>query len=252
MSPDIKTIEDLSLNAWPSHQMQVYDGWILRFSYYYTHRTNCVERIGASSLPFDEKIRYCEEIYRRWQTPCVFKISPLTEEGLDDMLKDRSYRIEHRIHNMTCSIYGNVRPSITETPLPLTLEDHVSEKSLSGLFTLKNTTNADHLRVVPSMYAAIPKDLIAVSAWDEQGIAATGLGILDRDYIGIYAIHVADRARRMGVASSICQTLISEGGHRGARRAYLQVVADNTPAITLYEKLGFSALYSCWFRVREV
>lgn len=37
---DIKTIEDLSLNAWPSHQMQVYDGWILRFSYFYTHRTN--------------------------------------------------------------------------------------------------------------------------------------------------------------------------------------------------------------------
>ena len=33
---DIKTIEDLSLNAWPSHQMQVYDGWILRFSYFYT------------------------------------------------------------------------------------------------------------------------------------------------------------------------------------------------------------------------
>lgn len=47
---DIKTIEDLSLNAWPSHQMQVYDGWILRFSYFYTHRTNCAEPIGASIL----------------------------------------------------------------------------------------------------------------------------------------------------------------------------------------------------------
>ena len=66
---DIKTIEDLSLNAWPSHQMQLYDGWILRFSYFYTHRTNCVEQVGTSLLPLEEKISYCEDIYRRWKTP---------------------------------------------------------------------------------------------------------------------------------------------------------------------------------------
>ena len=46
MRNNIKIIEDLSLNAWPSHQMQIYDGWILRFSYFYTHRTNCIEQIG--------------------------------------------------------------------------------------------------------------------------------------------------------------------------------------------------------------
>ena len=31
MNPMIKTIEDISLNAWPSHQIQIYDGWLLRF-----------------------------------------------------------------------------------------------------------------------------------------------------------------------------------------------------------------------------
>ena len=46
MNTLIKTIEDLSLNAWPSHQIELYDGWILRFSYFYTHRTNSVEQIG--------------------------------------------------------------------------------------------------------------------------------------------------------------------------------------------------------------
>ena len=56
MDTMIKTIEDLSLNAWPSHQMQLYDGWILRFSYFYTHRTNSVEQIGTSTLPLDTKL----------------------------------------------------------------------------------------------------------------------------------------------------------------------------------------------------
>ena len=61
MKPTIKMIEDLSLNAWPSHQIQLYDGWLLRFSYFYTHRTNCVEQIGPSSIPIEEKINFCED-----------------------------------------------------------------------------------------------------------------------------------------------------------------------------------------------
>ena len=47
METTIKKIEDMSLNAWPSHKMELYDGWILRFSYFYTHRTNSVEHLLA-------------------------------------------------------------------------------------------------------------------------------------------------------------------------------------------------------------
>ena len=67
MKPTIKMIEDLSLNAWPSHQIQLYDGWLLRFSYFYTHRTNCVEQIGPASIPIEEKINFCEDAYHRWE-----------------------------------------------------------------------------------------------------------------------------------------------------------------------------------------
>ena len=65
----------MSLNAWPSHKMELYDGWILRFSYFYTHRTNSVEQFGNSTLTWREKIPYCESVYKRLGTPAVFKIS---------------------------------------------------------------------------------------------------------------------------------------------------------------------------------
>ena len=61
----------MSLNAWPSHKMELYDGWILRFSYFYTHRTNSVEQFGNSTLTWREKIPYCESVYRRLGTPAV-------------------------------------------------------------------------------------------------------------------------------------------------------------------------------------
>ena len=64
MNTLIKTIEDLSLNAWPSHQIELYDGWILRFSYFYTHRTNSVEQIGPSTIPVEEKVALLEEAFQ--------------------------------------------------------------------------------------------------------------------------------------------------------------------------------------------
>ena len=70
---NIKKIEDMSLNAWPSHKMELYDGWILRFSYFYTHRTNSVEQFGVSTLPWREKVAYCENVYKRLGSPAILR-----------------------------------------------------------------------------------------------------------------------------------------------------------------------------------
>ena len=74
------------------------------------------------------------------------------------------------------------------------------------------------------MYRAIPKETICASIWKEGKIIATGLGILDRDYIGIYAIHVKEKYRGQGFARQICTALLTEGMKKGAENAYLQVV----------------------------
>lgn len=249
MNFDIKTIEDLSLNAWPSHQMQVYDGWIIRFSYFYTHRTNSVEQIGPSTLPLKEKIDYCEKIYQRWQTPSVFKISPVTDARLEPLLTERGYHIEHSTNVMALDLTA---PYIIEEtpPVSIRIQDHIAPGWLDALFSLKHTTSPTHKKIVPSMYAAIPKDVIALSIREDGEIAATGLGILDRKYIGIYAIHVSGRCRHRHYATAMIQTLLAKGREKGASRAYLQVVSDNAPAIALYEKAGFTKVYDYHFRVK--
>ena len=111
-------------------------------------------------------------------------------------------------------------------------------------------TNPIHRAVVPSMYRAIPKDTICASVWRNGKIIATGLGILDRDYIGIYAIHVKENYRGQGFARQICTALLKEGVHQGAQNAYLQVVQGKTPARRLYASLGFTDFYTYWFRVQ--
>jgi GNAT superfamily N-acetyltransferase len=264
METDIKTIEDLSLNAWPSHQIELYDGWILRFSYFYTHRTNCVEQIGSPVLPLKDKVAYCEQTYRRWGTPCIFKISPIGDPDTDACLSSRGYEIQHHTTVMTRSLEGeNLVPSnqadLKQSALKdsssnpvLQIEPRVYSDWIEGLFALKKTKDPIHRKIVPLMYAAIPKDEIAVSVRKNGKIAATGLGILDRDYVGVYAIHVSEELRRQGYASLMIETILNEAKRRGAGHAYLQVVTDNAPAHSLYRKLGFTDSYRYWFRVKEV
>ncbi len=248
MQSYIKTIEDLSLNAWPSHQLQIYDGWLLRFSYFYTHRTNCVEQIGVSTIPLKEKISYCESIYSHWGTPCIFKITPLSDPTFDSILSEHGYQIAHPTEVKIQKLEG----FCLEPDTFVNLDKDISWEWLDALFSLKGTTSRIHRKIVPTMYAAIPKDTIAATIVRDNRIVAIGLGILDRDHIGLYAIHVDPSYRRQHLARSICIRILKEGIRQGAQHAYLQVVPDNVSAKSLYHELGFQDFYSYWFRLKRV
>ena len=249
MEKNIKKIEDMSLNAWPSHKMELYDGWILRFSYFYTHRTNSVEQFGTSTLPWREKVSYCEDVYKRLGSPAIFKISPLVSPDFDYMLENRGYSVQHITNVMTVDLDN----AVLDAPVTDVLfSNEIPDFWIHSLFDLKRTTNPIHRSVVPSMYRAILKETVCASITKNGEIIATGLGILDRDYIGIYAIHVREDYRRRGYARQICTGLLNEGKKRGASHAYLQVVKNNASAEKLYSSLGFQYFYTYWFRVQPV
>lgn len=265
----IKLIEEISLNAWPSHKMELYDGWLIRFSHNYTHRTNSVTQVGASIVPVDEKITYCEKIYENYHTPAIFKISPLLEPGFDVLLANRGYEIQHTTEVMTMDFedfhpylpisaefeyYGRNSglPSFVVYPndVIVQLRDRITDEWIHSLFRLNGTTNPTLRRIVPSMFKAIPKETIVASIEIDGRMVASGLGILDRGHVGLYAIYVDVSCRHKTFGRAICSTILSEARKKGVNQAYLQVVKGNTNARTLYQSLGFRDLYCYWFRVK--
>lgn len=263
---DIKYIEELSLNAWPSHMIELYDGWLIRFSHNYTYRTNSVEQVGASTIPVKEKIAYCEEIYRKFQTPTNFKINPLLDPDFDQLLAEKGYAIRHTTEVMTADMSNlNLYPLLSEEfefenrlglpsfvhypeDLTVLLSPVITDEWIQGLFHLNGTCEPTLRRIVPSMFKAIPKETIVVSIEIEGRMVASGLGIRDRDYVGLYAIYVAPSCRRRHYARAICSTILREAGQRGAKKTYLQVVKGNSSAKNLYTSLGFEDFYTYWFR----
>ncbi len=69
---------------------------------------------------------------------------------------------------------------------------------------------------------------------------ATGVAAYDRDWVGFRGIHVDPAYRREGLALRVMAALLEWGAEQGATTAYLQVLGDNTAALGLYERLGFS------------
>ncbi|MDO4650336.1 MAG: GNAT family N-acetyltransferase [Eubacteriales bacterium] len=266
----IRYVEDLSLNAWPSHMIELYDGWLIRFSYNYTYRTNSVEQVNRSSIPVEEKISYCEEIYRHFDSPCCFKISPLLDPSFDQLLSDRGYAIRHVTEVMTADTshlhllaplsYEYEFENRLQLPsfvhygddLTVILQSEITDEWIQGVFHLNGTSNPTLRRIVPSMFKAIPKETIVASIELDGRMVASGLGIRDRDYIGIYAIYVSPSCRRRHYARAICSTLLAEGRRRGASQAYLQVVHGNQNAKSLYQSLGFTDFYTYWFRSKHI
>lgn len=61
---------------------------------------------------------------------------------------------------------------------------------ITSLFRLNGTTNPTLRRIVPSMFKAIPKETIVAFAEIDGRMVASGLGILDRGHVGLYAIYV--------------------------------------------------------------
>jgi N-acetylglutamate synthase len=85
----IATIEELSLNAWPSLQTMLYDGWVIRSANGYTKRANSVNPLYASNIDIEEKLPFCERLYREKSLSTVFKLTPTVHPyDLDDKLAE--------------------------------------------------------------------------------------------------------------------------------------------------------------------
>ena len=79
--------------------------------------------------------------------------------------------------------------------------------------------------------------LVAVDGDTVAGYIGSQSSIDEADIMNV-AVH--PDYRRQGIAENLINTLVAELKKRGCHALLLEVRASNTPAITLYEKLGFA------------
>lgn len=237
------TIEELSLNAWAALQTVVYDGWIIRFSNGYGRRANSVNPIYPSNLELEEKIQYCEELYRARGLPVVFKLSPAAlPADLDAILAARGYQMD-----APTSIQLRDLDARSLEAGQVVLEEQLQDGWVAAVETMNAIPEKNRATLRRILVNIVPRHCFA--ARTEAGrIVACGLGVLQSGYLGLYDIVTDPEYRQRGYGGQIVDGLLAWGQENGAKTAYLQVMLNNAPALRLYARLGFKEIYQYWYR----
>jgi ribosomal protein S18 acetylase RimI-like enzyme len=212
---EIRALEHAAALAWPGTEQHWHDGWLLRAGGGYTSRAN-----SAVPLDFSATIAalpgviewYAQRDLQPWLA-LPERLVPVGEAGIKNtrvMVNDLSGGEAH------------AEVTMLDRPDPAWLTCYEREVP------------------VPVLTAVVDGEVVFASVAG----AAVGRGAVTTApdgtvWLGISAVHVATAHRIRGHARVLCQALIDWGAQRGATRAYVEVLTDNTAAIALYSGLGF-------------
>ncbi len=242
----IRHLEELSLNALPALQTAYLDGWVMRFAGGYTKRANCVNPLYTSATDLDQKITYCESMYAVRKQPTVFKMTSLVEpHDLDNELKRSGYREEPGASVQILALNRLDRPNVGR----VILSANANEQWLTAYFRLNNVQEK-YIPVMRHMLQHIAPQKCLAAVYIDGQIASVGLGVIDRGFLGLFDIVTEPSMRKHGYGNQLMLYLLNWGKANGAEYAYLQVMMSNSPALNLYEKLGFQEAYRYWYRVK--
>ena len=103
-------------------------------------------------------------------------------------------------------------------------------------------------KVAFEMFKMVSDKIFTVTKYISEKPVAFGMGVIEREYVGIYNIRVNENFRRKGFGQEIVNAILNNGKREGSKKAYLQVEIKNENATALYYKMGFKELYKYWYR----
>ena len=242
----IRRFEEISNNAWPALQTVQYDGWILRFANGVTKRSNSVNLLYPSTLDPEEKIDFCEKLYLSHHIAPCFKITSIADPpDIDQRLAARNYFLHSTISFQLIDISNWPREPLSDIRIETVLNPRwIDDFIRMNEFDRKR--RATYIAIMEQLRT--PKCLISLSRGHQT--IGVGLGVTEGSCIGLFDIVVDKEYRHTGLGYLIVENLLRWGRKKGALTAYLQVLIDNTPAIRLYEKMGFREIYQYWYRMK--
>ncbi|MEV8513958.1 GNAT family N-acetyltransferase [Dactylosporangium sp. NPDC051484] len=260
-----ESLEAAAALGWPAREQANLGDWLLRATDGWTQRANSALAIGDPDLPVSDAIEFVRQWYgERALVPAMSVPVPLFQR-LDDELERRGWIAMPATQMMTAPVArligvseswpGSTSPAISPGSSPAAPDDPPSSRpAAGGRIELATSPSAEWLAAVGGRKGPLPESArhvltsvpqVRFAEWrDESGtLLATARGCVadpESRWLGLSLIGVDERVRRNGLARLLIAALVEWASALGARDAYLQVEQRNTPAVTLYERLGFA------------
>ena len=251
MKKEIQKYEEMCLNGHVALNTFLYDGWLLKFSEGYTARANSVSVFYPSSMPFADKVPFCEQMYKQQGLPCQFKLTKLDTE-LNDFLAKRGYKVVTTTDLMVCDSDCPVKPDNNNSLLDNDSKieyifSTTPEEWLPIFFKIHEINDAHDQDVYTRMLSKVLVDTIYCTLMYEGKPAACSSAAIENGYMLLQNVVVSSELRGHGLGKKVCSATLKRAYEAGANHSYLQVIQTNTVAVNLYKSLGFKKLYSYWY-----
>jgi len=244
---DLARVEEAGLNGLQTQRQLFYDGWLLRVSPGKAKRARSVNAHFGSTLPLAQKIAYCERIYVERGLPVLFRITPFMKpHDLESELEARGYEaFQTTLVQLARLDYPPEAPAVAGvdfmTPTPAAFAEAVGELQ---------ETSPEQRAAYLERIAHTPLPTRSVIAVMDGRPVGTGTVMLEDGLAGVFTMGTATDLRSRGIATGILAAMLRWAWEHGAAHAYLQVDAENHPAIALYRKFGFASAYTYHYRGR--
>jgi len=237
-------LESRLLNAWPSFDYQLYDGWVLRLANGYSKRANSATPFRPDIGLDDELIDYMVARFVEANVRPTFRLNGVEAPDVEELLKQRGFKDIEPTHVLTALIDADNAESDPE----VNLEPQVSKRWVREAAKSYGGDKADDETLMRIVARIRQKTAFATRSLDDLPVA-WGLGVVERGYIGLYDIVVSPDLRGIGLGRRVVSSLMAWGSGQGAHTAYLQVREENEIARSLYEAFGFKTAYRYTHRV---
>ncbi len=239
----VRDLQEVAAAGWPAPETEQLGDWTLRAGQGWTMRANSVLALGDPGLDRAAALAHVQDWYAQRGLPARFSVAPALVPELEADLAARGWPMHRE--------FGEVQVLTTDTAA-------IWAEPVDAAVELTEAPGApwwDAYRMsgpVPEVAAAIligPAETVFAQVRDGTEIVAIGRAVVERGWVGISTVETAPAARRRGLASAVVRRLVGFGRARGARHVYLQVGADNAPALALYDRLDLRVHHIYRYRV---
>jgi N-acetylglutamate synthase len=250
----VRLLDELAANATAVPTTQLLAGWLLRAAPELPfRRCNSVLPFASESVGLDEQISLAEEFYRERGLVTRFQISPAARpSGLDERLEGRGYEIEEPTLVLLADTDRVLQRSGGEA-VEVAIAEGIDEYWVAEYAYAHGDDERarERLRSYGHLLRRLGPSVATAVLPVERKPAAIGLGVLERGWVGVFAMGTRPEARRRGAATSVLQALATWARDKGAPRMYLQVESANDAARQLYVRAGFETAYRYHYRMAD-
>jgi ribosomal protein S18 acetylase RimI-like enzyme len=220
------------------------DGWLLRADSGFTRRANSALPLGRPARPLVEALGAAHAWYAERGLPLRIQVPLEGRRLLDAELGERGWEPTALTQLFVARVDALQTAEPTGSLPPVEIADQPDDEWLTLYRDGGGLSEAGRALLVRH-------DRVAFASVRIGGrVVAVGRGAVDDGWVGVMAVEVAPDHRRQGLAQAVMTKLCRWAATtHGATRSYLSVLADNTPAVALYERLGFWVHHEYHYRV---